>query len=134
MRVHWDRVAAVAATTALLSSIGAWMFVLASEPTPPSSQPTELVPYLPPCAEEDSDNCVWDAEAQGNGEGVSFVSLNGHVYYNEAWRDWVELNGGMYPALVDGYGPAGDTILYCVAPLTVEIDLDDAGNEWAGCM
>jgi hypothetical protein len=26
-----------------------------------------------PCAEEDSTNCLWDAETRGNGEGRSFL-------------------------------------------------------------
>lgn len=35
---------------------------------------------LPACATEDSTNCVWDAERSGNGQGTSFVDLNGVVY------------------------------------------------------
>lgn len=31
---------------------------------------------LPACATEDSVNCVWDAHAQGNGQGTSFVALS----------------------------------------------------------
>lgn len=34
-----------------------------------------------PCAEEDSDNCYWNASLQGNGEGSSFVVVNGTTYY-----------------------------------------------------
>lgn len=40
-------------------------------------------PALPPCAAEDSDNCFWDATVRGNGEGRSFVSLDGVVYLAE---------------------------------------------------
>lgn len=32
---------------------------------------TGAVRDLPPCATEDSTACYWDADAQGNGEGVS---------------------------------------------------------------
>lgn len=39
------------------------------------------VVVLMPCDTEDSDNCYWDAEQQGNGEGKSFVVLDGKVYY-----------------------------------------------------
>lgn len=39
--------------------------------------------YLPPCAEEDSDDCIWDASARGNGEGMSFIAYHGQVYYWE---------------------------------------------------
>lgn len=34
---------------------------------------------LPPCASEDSTNCHWDAQARGNGQGVSFVDVAGFV-------------------------------------------------------
>ena len=36
---------------------------------------------LPACATEDSDNCYWDAEVQGNGEGQSFIVIDGEVTY-----------------------------------------------------
>lgn len=36
---------------------------------------------LMPCATEDSDQCYWDAQEQGNGQGRSFVVLDGTVYF-----------------------------------------------------
>lgn len=36
---------------------------------------------LPACEWEDQTNCKWDAYAQGNGAGHSFVSIFGKVYY-----------------------------------------------------
>ena len=36
---------------------------------------------LPPCAEEDSTNCFWDAGTSGNGIGTDFIDFNGQVYY-----------------------------------------------------
>ncbi|QED11918.1 hypothetical protein SEA_MASHLEY_102 [Microbacterium phage Mashley] len=36
---------------------------------------------LPPCLTEDSDNCVWDARVDGNGEGRSFVTIDGVTHY-----------------------------------------------------
>lgn len=36
---------------------------------------------LPPCTTEDSANCYWDASTRGNGQGVSFVDVAGHVIY-----------------------------------------------------
>lgn len=33
---------------------------------------------LPPCAYEDSGNCYWNAQTQGNGEGQSFVTVAGY--------------------------------------------------------
>lgn len=32
------------------------------------------------CPTEDSVNCYWVAENQGNGEGESFVNIEGHVF------------------------------------------------------
>ncbi|WP_158564072.1 hypothetical protein [Jiangella anatolica] len=36
---------------------------------------TLLMLILPPCPEEDSTWCHWDAKQQGNGQGSSFVTL-----------------------------------------------------------
>ena len=36
---------------------------------------------LPACEFEDSENCVWNAETSGNGEGNSFVDIDGTVVY-----------------------------------------------------
>lgn len=33
-----------------------------------------------PCPTEDSDNCYWNAATMGNGDGTSFVIVNGTVY------------------------------------------------------
>ena len=33
---------------------------------------------LPACEYEDSDNCYWNAQAQGNGAGQSFVTVAGY--------------------------------------------------------
>lgn len=35
----------------------------------------------PSCATEDSTNCYWDANTQGNGQGRSFIDINGTAYY-----------------------------------------------------
>lgn len=32
-----------------------------------------------PCATEDSTNCVWHADVQGNGQGRSFLDLGGYL-------------------------------------------------------
>ena len=41
-----------------------------------------------PCKFEDSRNCYWDAGRFGNGQGRSFVDLNGKARYfgNKAWN------------------------------------------------
>jgi len=37
---------------------------------------------FPPCMSEDQETtCYWDAQAQGNGAGHSFVVWKGEVYY-----------------------------------------------------
>jgi len=36
---------------------------------------------LRPCVTEDASDCYWDADVMGNGEGRSFVNLDGVVYY-----------------------------------------------------
>lgn len=38
---------------------------------------------LVPCPEEDSRNCYWYADKQGNGIGTSFVNVDGIYYYPE---------------------------------------------------
>lgn len=35
------------------------------------------------CVTEDSANCRWDAEIQGNGSGRSFIDVGGDAYYLE---------------------------------------------------
>ena len=36
---------------------------------------------LPPCAEEDSNNCYWDSSERGNGNGLDFITINDEVIY-----------------------------------------------------
>lgn len=33
-----------------------------------------------PCEVEDSVNCYWRADLRGNGQGTSFVNIEGHVF------------------------------------------------------
>ncbi len=44
---------------------------------------TILFIALPPCAQEDSANCSWNAQHSGNGVGTSFFDLNGTAYYRD---------------------------------------------------
>ena len=39
-----------------------------------------LVLAMPECATEDSTNCFWHASEHGNGQGTSFVDINGKAY------------------------------------------------------
>ena len=51
----------------------------------PEITPERLMRALSiPCPTEDSDDCYWDATKQGNGIGVSFVTVSGHVFPLEA--------------------------------------------------
>lgn len=36
---------------------------------------------FPACAQEDSTNCYWDATIRGNGQGNSFIDVDGTAYY-----------------------------------------------------
>lgn len=51
-----------------------------------SAESTSDLPTLtlPPCPVEDADDCYWDAARMGNGQGTSFVTIDGVTYYPEA--------------------------------------------------
>lgn len=42
--------------------------------------------FSTPCEVEDSRNCYWDAGSSGNGEGQSFIDIEGVAYYVELER------------------------------------------------
>ena len=50
-----------------------------------SSAETTTYPrfQIPECKTEDSDNCFWNAQVRGNGEGRSFIVLDGRVFYEK---------------------------------------------------
>lgn len=83
---------ASAITIAALSAVGLYVATLSglvpraneySNVQLPASVAGEIAEHggIGPCAEEDSDNCYWDASEAGNGIGASFVSWHGHLYY-----------------------------------------------------
>lgn len=45
---------------------------------------TILAFLFPACPTEDSIRCAWDAEAQGNGTGASFIALTETIIIYEA--------------------------------------------------
>lgn len=53
------------------------------------AKPISVIEYakafetLPPCQSEDDDNCKWDAGKQGDGEGMSFVTINGTTHHED---------------------------------------------------
>lgn len=57
---------------------------------------TILFETLPPCPEEDSHNCAWDAGHSGNGVGTSFVDVHGSAYYADGTspEDWQPIPAG----------------------------------------
>ena len=65
---------------AIVGAVGIVGIALATAPDAHAATPTTSSAGLPPCAEEDSDNCVWDAAARGNRTGQSFVRLGGRTY------------------------------------------------------
>lgn len=85
-RVRWDQVSAMLVTVLCLGLLMVWFGVLI-EPMPADS--------LPPCATEDSDNCVWDAAKMGNGEGESFYVVDGAVHHVPACTDEIADAGGV---------------------------------------
>jgi hypothetical protein len=42
---------------------------------------------LIPCPTEDSADCYWNAATMGNGQGRSFVNIDGNYYYQEAGNE-----------------------------------------------
>lgn len=40
-----------------------------------------FIASLPECPTEDSTNCIWHADVSGNGEGSTFIDINGWVIY-----------------------------------------------------
>jgi len=57
------------------------LLVLLTTGTP--AQDMDWTQGLPPCQEEDSDNCYWDAGDRGNGLGHSFIVQDGiYTYQN----------------------------------------------------
>lgn len=68
-----DKTAVLIITAAVIASVA----LAITEVVLIMTQPTPYYRSLPPCAYEDSDNCFWDAELRGNGEGQSFYTLNG---------------------------------------------------------
>lgn len=43
-----------------------------------------MTTVLEACEFEDSTNCIWNAQEQGNGLGTSFVDIEGETFYIEA--------------------------------------------------
>jgi hypothetical protein len=121
--------------------LGLWWLNLATEPEKTHAPaPVETVvvnedPALPPCATEDSEDCVWDAATQGDGSGLSFIRWHGQTYYLDGQqRDFVTINGTPMPGHFSSMNDDEPYVLMCELPLTIGVDTDDNGNQWAGCM
>lgn len=59
------------------------------------------------CPTEDSTNCFWDATAQGNGTGQSFIDLDGTAYNLDVPEDHYILE-----AYSNAASPTGYTVVY----------------------
>lgn len=76
-----------------LARMGAYLAILATVVLAPHAIAYAVVPHHTdddmraslsvPCPTEDSTNCYWDASVQGNGEGRSFVDIDGTLYYQD---------------------------------------------------
>lgn len=75
---------------------------------------------LPPCEYEDSANCIWDASEQGNGEGISFVDIDGTAYYADG-------EYGTWNGFVRG------EVIVCDDGSEVARDVTLDGIPWAAC-
>lgn len=62
---------------------------------------------LTSCPTEDSTDCFWDATAQGNGTGQSFIDLNGTAYTLNVPEDHYILE-----AYSNAASPTGYTVVY----------------------
>lgn len=62
---------------------GAPLDVIEQSAAPVQNSETDWTQGLPPCAQEDSDNCYWDAANMGNGKGKSFVTIDGTTTYED---------------------------------------------------
>lgn len=62
----------------LAALVLAWALTQADQ----HNQRTHRTAYLiHPCPTEDSTDCYWFADVQGNGRGSSFIDIDGHTYY-----------------------------------------------------
>lgn len=95
------------------------------EPLPAESS---TVPAdLPPCEVEDADNCYWDAATMGNGEGRSFVTIDGETTYTEPEKSaaaYIDVEGWPYTT--------GETIV-CGQDAKPAIDYREDVGWWAYC-
>jgi len=65
---------------------GRWVIVTSYDPYEATEMTdaevySAMVGRLPDCEYEDSSDCRWVASESGNGEGQSFIDIDGTVYY-----------------------------------------------------
>jgi hypothetical protein len=91
---------------ALTCTLTVWMFNLATEPRGMDTLGLE------PCATEDQlTDCYWDAHERGNGQGMSFIIVNGTLTYEDGTT--LDLTGEL-PLCTDAIADAGGM---CQGPL-----------------
>jgi hypothetical protein len=103
---------------------------------PPAAAP-ESGPSVPACLQEDGsgqDLCYWDAQTMGNGQGMSFIVMDGKFYYLEGSGLNTRIEGdpfALWPkAPVAEYDPG---VLMCGTGAAPAEDTDPNGNHWAYC-
>lgn len=51
------------------------------EPVPAKTTQRPTTVELPPCLTETSENCYWNARVRSNKVGMSYVNIDGSIYY-----------------------------------------------------
>lgn len=77
-------------------ALTALALILTGAACSPAADPEPFSPEtggLLACEAEDSTNCYWDAAGRGNGQGRSFVNLDGKVLYLDTWVRFRDING-----------------------------------------
>lgn len=64
LKIRWDNIIIGFVIGVMCYGMGVWGASIALE---------KQADRLPPCATEDSDNCYWDADTMGNGQGHDSV-------------------------------------------------------------
>jgi len=65
-RIRWDNIIIGLVVGALCAGMGVWGANIGFD---------HLEDRLPPCQTEDSNNCYWDAQTMGNGQGHDSVVI-----------------------------------------------------------
>jgi hypothetical protein len=62
---------------------------------------TLIASFLPDCPTEDSDDCAWHAERQGNGGGTSFITIGGVTWWPQVQTRTIDGHVGCQVTVAD---------------------------------